>query len=166
MADCTGDGSKVCLLLRLGRFFGTDGPLRQPEIDAVAAQLQAVRVRWQRAVSRAPIALLGLSPLRAGLLRREDLQAALSRQTCELIVAPDAVGALCVCADPAASAERASDELGGALHSLIRRMCCWKASGAWTTGTLRAGRVRRAIYGQPWSATSELLRFGFQAVRA
>lgn len=84
--------------LRLGRFLiELDGQLRQPEIDAVAQQSSgrpgpserdATRVATDgmiASVAQGPEALLGQRLLQAGLLRREDLIVALSRQSYELI---------------------------------------------------------------------------------
>lgn len=84
--------------LRLGRFLlELDGQLRQPEIDAVASQSlgrpgpserDATRVAtdgMMAAVGQGPESLLGQRLVRAGLLRRDELTQALSRQSYELI---------------------------------------------------------------------------------
>lgn len=149
--------------LRLGRFLlELDGPLRQPEIDAVAAQLQARSGPLAASGESSPDSLLGLRLLRAGLLRREDLWQALSRQTCELICEALRMpsGRFVFARTRQLPPSVLSDELGGALqldptHVLLegqRRMDDWNR--------FEQDVSEGAIYVSHGSATSELLRFG------
>lgn len=149
--------------LRLGRFLlELDGPLRQPEIDAVAAQLLARSGPLATSGESSPDSLLGLRLVSAGLLRREDLWQALSRQTCELICEALRMpsGRFVFARTQKLPAWVLSNELGGALrldpaHILLegqRRMDDWNR--------FEQDVSEGAIYVSHGSATSELLRFG------
>jgi len=95
IAQATGDGFPG---LRLGRFLmDLDPPLRAPEIEAVAATpidgtarhedptlAPPTEMVWP--IEPAPEALLGQRLVRAGLLKKQDLCAALAEQSTELIL--------------------------------------------------------------------------------
>jgi len=161
--------------LRLGRFLlELDGQLRQPEIDAVASQVpgrpgpserDATRVASDGMLlgtAQGPDSLLGQRLLRAGLLRRDELYQALSRQSCELICEGLRMpsGRFVFERTRQLPASVLSEDLGGAL--------ALDAGQLLLEGQRRLDDWRRfeqdvadgAIYVSNAAATSELLRFG------